>query len=225
MANRLRYIRHPEYVLPPRRAFIIGVGGVGSWTALFLAIAGVQEITIVDGDIVEEHNLIRTPFMETFVGVKKVDALKTLINIVRPTTTVNIIDDYVGNVNDISLAYEDIVIDTTDSPELHIALEEKCRRLGIKFVRANYDFYPETRMFQTTNLFGHLELDKKEWGEPEQQQGYRENRSYITPAVLSAIIAVDFILKMSSFPQTKSFIKGYIYPNIFKEGIKVEKVI
>lgn len=225
MANRIRWLRQPEYVHPPRRVLIVGAGGVGSWTALFLAIAGVQEITIVDGDIVEEHNLIRTPFMETFTGVKKVDALKTLINIIRPATTVNIADDYVINVDDISLAYESIVVDTTDSPELHIALEEKCRKLGIRFVRANYDFYPENRMFQTTNLFGHLGLDKKEWGEQEQQQGYRENRSYITPAVLSAIIAVDFILKMSSYPINKSFIKGYIYPNIFKEGIKVEKVI
>ncbi len=39
---------------------IIGVGGVGSWVAGFLALSGVTKIAIIDNDVVEASNLNRT---------------------------------------------------------------------------------------------------------------------------------------------------------------------
>ena len=41
---------------------IIGVGGVGSWVAGFLALSGVTKIAIIDNDVVEATNLNRTFF-------------------------------------------------------------------------------------------------------------------------------------------------------------------
>ena len=38
---------------------VLGVGGVGAYTAEMLVRAGVGELTIVDGDVVEETNLNR----------------------------------------------------------------------------------------------------------------------------------------------------------------------
>jgi len=61
-------------------AIVIGVGGIGSWAALNLALSGrVGQLFIIDPDIVESSNLNRTPFRICDIGNPKVDALKYLI--------------------------------------------------------------------------------------------------------------------------------------------------
>ena len=41
------------------RVVVLGVGGLGSWTALSLACCGIGELTLIDGDTVELSNLNR----------------------------------------------------------------------------------------------------------------------------------------------------------------------
>jgi len=63
----------------PGAAIVVGVGGVGSWVALELALAGVRRIALVDDDVVEKTNLNRTPFKESHIGLAKVHAMAELI--------------------------------------------------------------------------------------------------------------------------------------------------
>lgn len=65
---------------PPHTVTVVGVGGVGSWVALDLALAGVQKIYLVDHDHIETHNLNRTPFKEEQVEQDKTVALTELIS-------------------------------------------------------------------------------------------------------------------------------------------------
>jgi len=61
-------------------AIILGVGGIGSWVALNLALSGqINQLHIVDPDDIESSNLNRTPFRMCDIGVPKIDALKYLI--------------------------------------------------------------------------------------------------------------------------------------------------
>lgn len=61
-------------------AIIIGVGGIGSWVALNLALTGqIQILHLIDPDSVEGSNLNRTPFRFCDIGQPKVSALKYLI--------------------------------------------------------------------------------------------------------------------------------------------------
>lgn len=63
-----------------RHAVVVGVGGGGSWTAMILAMAGaVKKLTLIDHDVIEIHNLNRTPYRLSDVGKLKVEALKELI--------------------------------------------------------------------------------------------------------------------------------------------------
>lgn len=71
-------------IASPKKVCIVGVGGVGSWLALDLALVGVDEIALVDDDIVEESNLNRTPFTYSQIGMLKVDAMAELIAERRP---------------------------------------------------------------------------------------------------------------------------------------------
>jgi hypothetical protein len=61
-------------------AIVIGIGGIGSWVAFNMALTGkVNTMILIDGDIVEETNLNRTPYRVADIGCRKVDAMKFLI--------------------------------------------------------------------------------------------------------------------------------------------------
>lgn len=66
-------------VEPPHTVTVIGVGGVGSWVALDLALAGVQKIYVVDFDHIERHNLNRTPFKQSQIDKDKTEAVIELV--------------------------------------------------------------------------------------------------------------------------------------------------
>lgn len=61
--------------------YIIGCGGVGSWLAPALVrLVGAHNITLVDGDKLEEKNLDRQLFSAADIGKNKAEALASLLN-------------------------------------------------------------------------------------------------------------------------------------------------
>ena len=64
----------PDSLLEP--ITIIGAGGIGSWTALYLSKIGCRTLTVFDGDKVEEHNLPSQFYAEEDIGKNKVEALR-----------------------------------------------------------------------------------------------------------------------------------------------------
>ena len=60
-------------------AIVAGLGGIGSWVALDLALIGVGSILVYDTDKIEASNLNRTLFKESQIGQFKTDAVKELI--------------------------------------------------------------------------------------------------------------------------------------------------
>jgi molybdopterin/thiamine biosynthesis adenylyltransferase len=58
---------------------VIGAGGIGSPTTIALAKMGVEDITIYDPDVIEEHNLPNQMYRLSDVGSPKVIALKDLV--------------------------------------------------------------------------------------------------------------------------------------------------
>ena len=79
-----RFIRQRD-ILPPDKlarlsVTVIGCGAVGSFTVLTLAKMGVGDITVYDGDTVEEHNLPNQWFKPDHLGMNKTDALWDIIH-------------------------------------------------------------------------------------------------------------------------------------------------
>lgn len=58
---------------------VIGVGGIGSWTALLLARFGVANVLLVDNDTVENSNISGQLYRLQDVGAPKVDAISWTI--------------------------------------------------------------------------------------------------------------------------------------------------
>lgn len=57
-----------------------GCGAIGSQTAVALARIGIGTIIVVDGDILEEHNIYNQVYSKDQIGKSKVDALKEIIH-------------------------------------------------------------------------------------------------------------------------------------------------
>lgn len=72
---------------------VIGLGGIGSWIALDMAMTGSYHIILVDPDNIELHNLNRTPFKEIQVGMNKARAMYELI-IERRSPHIEIYDKF-----------------------------------------------------------------------------------------------------------------------------------
>ena len=61
-------------------AIVVGLGGIGNWIALDLALIGVGTLILFDNDKVEASNLNRTLFKLGHIGKPKVSAVKELIS-------------------------------------------------------------------------------------------------------------------------------------------------
>lgn len=58
---------------------LVGAGGIGSFTGLYLCKMGIENIVIVDDDMVEEHNLPNQMYAIEDIGSPKVEALQKYI--------------------------------------------------------------------------------------------------------------------------------------------------
>ncbi|WP_062197632.1 HesA/MoeB/ThiF family protein [Massilibacterium senegalense] len=68
------------------KVVILGLGGIGSWIAYSLVQSGVRQLTLVDGDRVEESNLTRQAgYRVQDIGRLKVDALADFLQQINPT--------------------------------------------------------------------------------------------------------------------------------------------
>ncbi|WP_313330743.1 tRNA threonylcarbamoyladenosine dehydratase [Comamonas sp.] len=74
---------------------VIGIGGVGSWTAEALARSGVARLRLIDLDNVAESNINRQIHALTdTIGMAKVDAMRERIRQINPHCVVEVVEDF-----------------------------------------------------------------------------------------------------------------------------------
>jgi molybdopterin/thiamine biosynthesis adenylyltransferase len=82
LEGTIDYTRQRDWFDPSNsdaRVTIIGCGGIGSPTALSLAKLGIPELTLIDPDTVEKHNVPNQLFPLDDIGQTKVDALANMV--------------------------------------------------------------------------------------------------------------------------------------------------
>jgi molybdopterin/thiamine biosynthesis adenylyltransferase/rhodanese-related sulfurtransferase len=146
--QRERYSRHlliPEIGLDGQakllesKVLLLGAGGLGSPTALYLAAAGVGTLGIVDDDEVDLSNLQRQVIHTTDrIGVPKVDSAEQSITAINPD--VNVVKYRTrldaSNVMEIIEGY-DVIVDGADNFPTRYLLNDATVRLGIPVVSAS----------------------------------------------------------------------------------------
>ena len=110
------------------KMLIIGVGGLGSPTALYLAATGVGHIVIADFDQVELSNLQRQIIHNTSdIGDDKVNSAKSKLLELNPDITVTVANEIMHSDNLASLIKDvDIVLDGTDNFESRFEINKAC---------------------------------------------------------------------------------------------------
>lgn len=118
------------------RVLVVGVGGLGSPVALYLAAAGVGHIGIVDADTVSLSNLQRQILHGTTdIGRPKTESARDAMLRVNPASEVTMYPFFLDEDNAESvIADYDIVVDCTDNFDARLLINDTCVRMGKPFV-------------------------------------------------------------------------------------------
>ena len=114
------------------RVLIVGLGGLGSPAAMYLAAAGVGHLVIVDFDTVELSNLQRQILYSTRdVGRPKTSAAENTLLALNPLIRVTPVPHALEGKNlTEQVRSADVVLDASDNLRTRLALNETCVRLG-----------------------------------------------------------------------------------------------
>jgi adenylyltransferase/sulfurtransferase len=115
---------------------IIGAGGLGSPVAMYLASAGVGQLTIVDDDNVELSNLQRQLLhTDSDIGRTKVDSAAESLHTINPEVRVNTLASRLDTPQLKLLASEaDILVDASDNFVTRFAINAACVATGTPLV-------------------------------------------------------------------------------------------
>src|SRR5437016_4621779 len=146
--QKSRYSRHvllPEIGLEGQlklldaKVLLLGAGGLGAPTALYLAAAGVGTLGVVDDDVVDLSNLQRQVIhTNDRIGVPKVDSAEPTINSLNPDVEVVKYKTRLdaSNIMEIIDGY-DVIVDGADNFPTRYLLNDATVRLGIPVVSAS----------------------------------------------------------------------------------------
>ena len=140
-AQRARYSRHlliPEVGeagqarLLKAKVLLIGAGGLGSPTALYLAAAGVGRLGIVDDDVVDESNLQRQILHTTDrVGMPKTESARKTLQALNPDVAVDEHRTRLTRDNALELFSKyDVIVDGSDNFGTRYLVNDACVLLG-----------------------------------------------------------------------------------------------
>lgn len=116
---------------------IVGMGGVGSFAAEFMARAGVGNMTIVDGDVVDITNKNRQlPALTSTVGKAKVAVMAERLMDINPELKLTVINEFISPDRAFEIVDNsfDYVVDCIDSITPKVNLILACKRKRIKVV-------------------------------------------------------------------------------------------
>lgn len=110
------------------KVLIIGLGGLGSPAAIYLAAAGVGELILVDFDRVDLSNLQRQIIHSTEkIGIKKVDSAQERMLALNPECRIRTVD-YKLDPKELSnlVAEADLVMDCSDNFATRFSINSTC---------------------------------------------------------------------------------------------------
>jgi len=136
--------------LESARIVVLGVGGLGGWSALSLACCGVGEMLLIDGDLVEESNLNRQVlYTEADIGRPKVEVAAERLGAFNSRMRLDTIPERVDGEESVAAVIDgyDLVIDAADWPahEIEQWVNGACFEAEIPYITMSH-FPPIARV-------------------------------------------------------------------------------
>ena len=121
-----RNVKGTSEKLKEAKVCILGLGGLGSNVAVLLARSGIGSLKLVDFDTVEASDLNRQQYRISHIGIKKTEAMKSIIREINPFVEVDILDIKVDRENIYSTVGDiEIVVEAIDRAETKAMLMEE----------------------------------------------------------------------------------------------------
>jgi tRNA threonylcarbamoyladenosine dehydratase len=124
--------------LESKNILIVGLGGVGSYAAEFLARAGIGKMTIIDGDFVDPTNINRQlQALHSTRGMSKVELMKSRMEDINPDIELTTFEKFMEPEDMEKLLVEsnfDIVFDCIDSVTPKLTLIKSAKRAKCKII-------------------------------------------------------------------------------------------
>ena len=171
--NLIRDLKIPEI------STVVGLGGTGFWTAVFLAMSGVEELILIDSDIVEVSNLNRLPLKEGFVGKKKIAAVQEFVSEIRKIVRIETHDLRIEKPENCQIL-RGAVFCCTDNLRSQQLICAYCKKNDLAYQRIGYDgtILNVSKTFPLT------------FEEIKDEGGYTVTPSWVIPAVFAAAAGV-----------------------------------
>ena len=129
-ADNLEKIKH-------LKVLILGLGGVGGYVVESITRCGVENITLVDGDVIKSSNINRQIIATSKNNNKyKTREWKKRIKLINKEAKVNIINTMINEDNMEVLFSDnyDYIIDACDTSKVKVKLIKECHERGIKLI-------------------------------------------------------------------------------------------
>ncbi len=142
--------------LSKKHVTVVGVGGVGGYTTIFLARAGIKKFTLIDFDDVSPSNLNRQIMaFKSTIGQKKVEVMSKMLKDIDENIEVKVVPLRLTGENIKSIIGQtNIVVDAIDIVKDKVDLIVYCKQNNIDIISAmgagnRYD-YPT---FKLTDIY------------------------------------------------------------------------
>lgn len=117
---------------------VAGLGGVGAYAAEQLCRAGIGEMTIIDGDVVESTNKNRQlPALDCNIGRPKAEVMQERFLNINPEIKLHVINEFIrdeGMIEVLKMAEYDYIVDAIDTLAPKIFLIYHSLQLGLPIV-------------------------------------------------------------------------------------------
>ena len=126
-------------ILKKSNVLICGVGGVGGYVCEMLCRTGIENITVIDFDKVDETNINRQIIATTkTIGRKKVDVIKERLESINPQINVTTICEKIteNNLNYLINKKYEYIIDCIDSFKDKVSLIDFCYKNKLNIISA-----------------------------------------------------------------------------------------
>lgn len=123
--------------LQGKHVLVVGLGGVGSFAAEFICRAGVGEMTVVDGDVVDPSNRNRQlPALATNHGVSKADIMEERLLAINPALKLHVVKEFLTpqKCRELMEGKFDYVMDCIDSITPKVTLLSKALEKNMPIV-------------------------------------------------------------------------------------------
>lgn len=173
-------------IVREQKVAVIGCGGVGSWIALQLALAGVERIDLFDGDSVDGSNLNRLPVPEHELGSKKTNALYSVLLNLRSDSGLNVSahGKFIPKLAEALGVKWDWLVVSTDTLSSRRAAYKYAQEHGARYIEASANGHA-----------GSVSGSPAEWDtETEDVQGYNWVPVHVGPCVMAAAMACYYVL-------------------------------